>query len=140
MNDTPVATPQPILGLYDRPMWDSIRARAMQLQRCDDCGTYQYPPGPGCPACRSMALRWVPISGGGRILSWVIFHRQYLPAYPAPYNAIAVQLAEGPVMVSNLEGAPPDGSWIGHAVQMTYTTMPDGAVLPRFVLAGRSAG
>ena len=135
MKDTPAITPPPVLGLYDRPMWDSIGARKMQLQRCDACGTYQYPPGPGCPACLSMDLTWVPIAGRGRILSWVVFHRQYLLAYKAPYNAIAVQLEEGPIMISNLEGKPPDGSWIGHAVQLTYSTMPDGVVLPRFTLA-----
>ncbi len=134
MNDIPVPTPPPVLGLYDRPMWDSIAARRMQLQRCNACGTFQYPPGPGCPSCLSMDLSWVPIAGRGRILSWVVFHRQYLPAYTAPYNAIAVQLDEGPIMISNLEGTPPDGAWIGHAVHLTYATMPDGVVLPRFVL------
>ena len=73
--------------------------------------------------------------GQGTILSWEIFHRQYLPAYPAPYNVIAVRLAEGPVMISNLEAPHPDGTWIGREVHMVYVDMPDGAVLPRFILA-----
>ena len=64
----------------------------------------------------------------------MVFHRQYLPAYPAPYNVVAVRLDEGPLMVSNLEGPVPEGSWIGRRVRLTYAEMPDGAVLPRFVL------
>ncbi len=130
-----VATPPAVRGFYDRAMWDSIAQRRMTLQCCEACAAWQYPPGPGCTVCGSEALAWKPLSGRATILSWVIFHRQYLPAYPAPYNAIAVRLAEGPVMISNLDGAKPPASWIGQAVSLTYVDMPDGAVLPRFVLS-----
>jgi len=130
-----IETPPAVMGLYDRPMWDSIRARGMRLQRCRGCGALQYPPAPGCVACGSEELDWAPVSGEGTILSWVIFHRQYLPAYPAPYNVVAVRLAEGPVMISNLEGPAPEGSWIGHPVRLCYVEMPDGTILPRFGLA-----
>ncbi len=67
-------------------------------------------------------------------MSWIVFHRRYLAAYHPPYNVIAVRLEEGPLMISNLEGVSPSGSWIGSKVSLTYTTMPDGAVLPRFAL------
>lgn len=136
MDTDVIATPPAVRGLYDRPMWDSIAARQMRLQCCGACHAWQYPPGPGCSVCGAEAMTWTPISGRATILSWVVFHRQYLPAYPAPYNAIAVRLAEGPVMISNLEGEKPEGSWIGRPVTLTYTDMPDGAVLPRFVLDG----
>ncbi len=132
MNAVDAKTPRPVMGLYDTPMWESIKAKAMALQRCDDCGHWMYPPGPSCPACLSPRLRWTPISGKGRILSWVVFHRHYLPAYPPPYNAIAVRLEEGPTMISNLEGAMPDGDSIGREVRLVYATMPDGVILPRW--------
>jgi uncharacterized OB-fold protein len=61
-----------------------------------------------------------------------------LPAYPPPYNVIAVRLAEGPIMISNLEGDAPEGSWIGHIVRLIYVPMPDAFILPRFVLASTS--
>jgi uncharacterized protein len=129
-----IATPAPVMGPYDAPMWASIRARCMRLQRCRRCGAWQYLPGPGCPSCLATDLEWHEVSGGARIVSWVVFHRRYLPAYPAPYNVIAVRLDEGPMMVSNLEGPTPEGSWIGRRVRLCYATMPDSAVLPRFVL------
>lgn len=135
-HDTAIAaTPAPVVGLYDEPMWESIRARAMTLQHCPACGQWQYPPAPACMHCGDDALQWKPIAGNGTILSWVVFHRTYLPAYPAPYNAIAVRLGEGPVMISNLESPVPQGSWIGASVRMVYVTMPDGLILPRFQLA-----
>jgi hypothetical protein len=38
------------------------------------------------------------------------------------------------VLVSNLEAPLPEGSWIGKQVRMIFKPMPDGFVLPRFVL------
>lgn len=134
MNAIEAKLPRPVMGLYDTPMWESINAKAMRLQRCRSCGTWLYPPGPACPGCLSCELEWTPVSGRGRIVSWVVFHRHYLPAYPPPYNAISVRLEEGPCMISNLEGAMPDQESIGRAVRLCYVTMPDGVVLPRFQL------
>lgn len=128
------ATPQPHMGLYDETMWQSVRDHRMSLQKCSECGTFRYPPGPCCPKCLSDRHEWTAISGDAKIVSWVVFHKKYLPAYPAPYNVIAVRLAEGPVMVSNLEGTQPDHSSIGAAVKIQYVTMADGFTLPRFKL------
>lgn len=127
-------TPQPVMGMYDALMWQSIRDGALKLQHCACCGTVLYPPAPVCPHCLSSELEWKPVSGRGTVLSWVVFHKTYLDAYPAPYNVIAVRLDEGAVLVSNLEAPLPEGSWIGKKVKMVYSTMPDGFVLPRFVL------
>jgi len=128
------ATPPPILGLFDRPMWQSIREGHMHLQRCGACGHFRYPPAALCPKCLNASAAWTEISGKAVIVSWVVFHRRYLPAYTPPYNVIAVRLEEGPIMMSNLEGVQPLGSWIGARVKMIYQEMPDGAVLPRFRL------
>jgi uncharacterized OB-fold protein len=124
--------PPPVLGLYDTPMWASIQSANMKLQKCSDCGAFRYPPGPCCHECVSERYEWTPISGHGKILSWVVFHRTYFSGYPAPYNVIAVQLQEGPIMISNLIDPPASGSWIELDVSMVYETIADGRVLPRF--------
>ncbi|WP_052121119.1 Zn-ribbon domain-containing OB-fold protein [Inquilinus limosus] len=107
-----------VLTLYDRPMWAALEQGRLELQCCAACGRFRYPPGPACPDCLSLDHRWQPVSGHGTILSWVVFHRQYFDDHPPPYNAVAVQLAEGPVIVSNLVGAEPAGSWIGAEVEI----------------------
>jgi uncharacterized OB-fold protein len=136
MNAIEATMPRPVMGLYDKPMWESIRAGGMKLQRCAHCATALYPPGPSCPKCLSCDLVWTPVSGRGKIVSWVVFHRHYLPAYPPPYNAIAVRLEEGVTMISNLEGAMPENGCIGRVVRLVYVTMPDGFVLPRWSYDG----
>jgi uncharacterized OB-fold protein len=131
------ATPPRVLGLYDEPFWRHMKDDGrMHLQCCCDCGAWRYPPGPACHACLSPASDWKPVSGGGELLSWVTFHKQYLPAYPAPYNVIAVRLDEGPTLISNLiEDPEPDQRPIGRRVRLKVVAMADGVALPRFEFA-----
>ena len=130
----PAPTPRPVPLVHDIPFWESVEQRDLKLQCCAECGLWRYPAGPICAECNSEESTWERVSGRGTILSWVVFHKTYLPAYPAPHSVIAVRLEEGPLLISNLEGPEPEGSWIGERVVLRYSTMPDGFVLPRFAL------
>ncbi len=130
-----MANSQPIISLYDEPMWESIRARAWKLQQCDDCGKFRYPPAPNCPHCLSLAATWKPLSCHGKIVSWVVFHRQYFDNFPTPYNSVAVQLAEGPLVISNLVGPEPEGSWVGKDVEVCYEEDPAIGTVPKVRLS-----
>ena len=125
---------RPILSIYDAPFWESVRARRLALQCCTECSTTWYPPAPVCPHCLSQQYQWRAVSGRGEILSWVIFHRQYFDDYPAPYNVVTVQLAEGPIITTNLVGDLPQGSWIGQPVRIDYTSGDSVGTLPVVVL------
>ncbi len=109
-----------VMTIYDEPMWQSIERKQWSLQVCRQCGTVRYPPSPICAECHSMDYDWKPLAGGGTILSWVVFHRKYFDDFPPPYNAVAVRVDEGPIIVSNLVGREPVGSWIGHRVRLRY--------------------
>jgi hypothetical protein len=121
---------------YDEPMWESVAAGAMRLQRCAGCGRWRYPPGPACPVCLSTEATWEPLSGRGKLLSWTTFHRQYLPAYPAPATCVAVELAEGPIVIGNVDFAETKDLRLDAPMELIYGTHPDGYALPRFRLAG----
>lgn len=123
-----------VMTMYDEPMWDSIGERRWALQCCSRCSTFRYPPAPNCPECLSLDFEWKALCGDGTILSWVIFHREYLPEYKPPYNVVAVQLAEGPIVVSNLIGNEPQGSWIDQKVKITYAADQAGHLLPKMQL------
>jgi uncharacterized OB-fold protein len=121
---------KPIMSLYDEPMWESIRAKRLSMQRCSHCRKFWYPPGPLCPYCLSTDYEWSQVSGAGTILSWVIFHRQYFDDFPTPYNVIAIQLEEGPIFVTNLVGEEPRSGFLGKPVRIDYATSPAGDVRP----------
>lgn len=130
-----VSIPPPVTGLYESKLQDYVASRHVHLQCCRECGFFCYPAAPGCPNCMNMELEWTPVGGRGVIVSWAIFHKQYIEAYPVPYNVIAVRLDEGPIMISNLEGPQPEGSWIGLPVGLVYVEV-TGVVLPRFRPSG----
>ncbi len=115
-----MANSRAIKGIDDVPMWASMERGRLELQRCDDCSAFRYPPAPVCPKCLSAHATWTPVSGKGTILSWVIFHRKYFDDHVPPYNSTAVQLDEGPIIVTQLQGPEPEGSWIGRRVELAY--------------------
>ena len=117
---------------YDEPMWSSIAAREMRLQRCAGCSAFRYPPGPACPGCLGVEASWEPIAGSGRVLSWTTFHRQYLSAYPPPHSVVAVKLDEGPIMIGSVKPEHVAALAVDRAVRMVYVAHPDGYLLPAF--------
>lgn len=124
-----------LYSFYDGPMWESIADDAMQLQTCSACGAMRYPPGPTCPKCLSTDYAWTPIAGQGKILSWTTFHRQYLPAYPAPHTVVAVQLSEGPIMIGHVAADQVKKLKVDALVRMIYMDHADGYRIPSFEVA-----
>jgi uncharacterized protein len=115
-----MATSKAVMGIDDLPMWASMQAGKLQLQRCDSCGHFRYPPAPVCPLCLAAKATWTAVSGRGTVLSWVIFHKKYFDDHVPPYNSVAVQLEEGPIIVTQLQGSEPQGSWIGETIELCY--------------------
>ncbi|MEU5630690.1 Zn-ribbon domain-containing OB-fold protein [Streptomyces rishiriensis] len=132
---TPVTDPD------GAPFWRYAAQGELRVQACADCGEPRFPPRPCCPHCRSFASEWRPVSGRGRIWSYVVPHPPLLPEYAAqaPYNVIVVELAETPRirLVGNLvsgpgaalDSFPPDRIRIGARVQVVF----DGEGLPQWV-------
>lgn len=56
-----------------------------------------------CASCGSTRLSWAGGSGRARLLSYVIYHRSYVPEVAAPYAVAIVQLSEGPRLLAPLE-------------------------------------
>jgi uncharacterized OB-fold protein len=129
-----------------KPFWEGTARGELLVQKCGDCGRMRIPPRPMCPHCRSLANAWVPLSGKGRIWSFVVPHPPLLPAYTefAPYNVITVELDEDPSLrlVGNLvasAGGPineidPHAIEIGEPVRVVFAKVED-VYLPRWVRA-----
>ena len=85
-----------------KPFWEGTARGELLVQRCGQCGRMRIPPRPMCQDCRSLKNEWVPLSGKGRIWSFVVPHPPLLPAFMevAPYNVVVVELDEdSPVRV-----------------------------------------
>ena len=76
----------------------------------------------------------MPVSGRGKLLSWVRFHRAYWDSFRAdlPYLVCLVGLEEGPLLVSNLVGVQPGDIVIGAEVEAVFEKVDDELTLPKF--------
>jgi hypothetical protein len=126
--------PRPAPNADDAPFWEWCRHHELRLQRCDDCGAFRHHPRPRCPECRSPAATWTRVRGTGTVASYTVIHPPVLPAFTdrVPYNAVVVELDEGPFLVSNLVDVALDGLTVGMAVEVTFVDLDDTLTLPQF--------
>lgn len=107
--------------------WDAVDQKQLLLKTCKACGRAHYTPRSHCPHCFSTNTHWTPSSGRGVVYSYSIANR----AKP-PYVVAYVQLAEGPMMLSNIIGCPSADVRIGQAVQVTFQADTEGRTRPYF--------
>lgn len=97
--------PDRTLGLNHDTFWDWCAKGELRIQRCDGCAHLAWPVVHECQVCGGQALTWERMSGRGKVISWSRFHQDYYRGtLPVPYTTILVELAEGPLFVSNPHG------------------------------------
>jgi uncharacterized OB-fold protein len=67
-------------------------------------------------------VEWVTASGRGKILSFTTVYRPVTKAFAedVPYVVALITLDEGPQMMSNVVGCPPEKVKIGMRVEVTF--------------------
>lgn len=129
------ASPVPTPDTLTEPFWRGGAEGELRLQRCDGCGHLRFPPSPVCPRCLDGRATWVPTSGCGEILSYVVFHRAYQEEWAerVPYAVLLVQLDDGPRLFSDFDG-PLDTLAVGARVHAGFVPMGEAFARPRFEL------
>ncbi|MEU2154656.1 OB-fold domain-containing protein [Streptomyces sp. NPDC019396] len=136
----------PVIDEDGAPFWEYTALGELRVQCCSSCGRLRFPPRPCCPHCQSFDSHWQPMSGRGRIWSYVLPHPPLLSPYAeqAPYNAVIVELADAPHirLVGNvvadadagLDSVDPGRLRIGAPVRVAFTRLADGTTVPRWML------
>ncbi len=116
--------PAPSGDGLDKEFWEAVGRHELAVQRCTDCGAFQFGPEWLCHRCRSGNLGWHRVSGRGRVYSW---ERVWHPVHPAlkercPYLVVVVELPEAKNvrMVGNLIGDPRQEVEIGAEVEAVF--------------------
>jgi uncharacterized OB-fold protein len=105
----PIANPGP-----DHIYQQALAAGTFQIQRCDECGFHIFYPRHLCPECGSSRMSWVQASGKGIVYSTTIIRQR--PEAGGNKNLCVVELAEGPRLMSRIEGIAAEEVKIGMAV------------------------
>lgn len=123
----------PETSKISQPFWDSCKAGAMQIQRCEDCGHYAYYPVYICPECASRKLAWTAVSGRGSVYTFTAADNSIFDE--GPIIVALIELEEGAMMMSNIINASAQDVSIGMPVRLTYQPISDAFTLPVFELA-----
>jgi uncharacterized OB-fold protein len=123
----PAPVPSPD-GL-DVAYWEGTRRGELMVQKCGDCGGWQWGPEWMCHQCNSFDMQWEQVAANGLIYSW---ERPWHPVHPAlkpmgPYTVVLVELphAGNIRMIGNLPGAADQEVVIGSAVEAVFEAHDD---------------
>ena len=92
-----------------------LKAGKFCIQRCEDTGRHVFYPRLLSPYSGSDRLAWLEASGKGTVYSTTTIRQK--PDRGGDYNLSIIELAEGPKMMSRVEGAAPDAVRIGMEVR-----------------------
>jgi uncharacterized OB-fold protein len=132
--------PSPEPTELTEPFWAGGLSGELRLQQCADCGHIRYPISAICPRCLSQESAWTAMSGRGTVQSYIVFERAYHEAWAGqvPYVVALIELAEGPVLISNVVGVEPAAVRVGQPVTVVFDCRSATAALPQFTpLAGK---
>lgn len=134
MPTTTYSKPIPVPSHESKPYWEGLRQHKLMMPGCGACGHRWFPPTHLCPRCRATDVRFEPVSGRGRVFSFVNFHRNYHKGFAdeRPYCVAVIALDEGPRMISNVIGIAPDKVVCDMAVEVVFEDIADAATLPKF--------
>ena len=112
----------PTPDLETQPFWDAAREGKLLIKRCAACWRAHFYPRPFCPHCWSEDVSWEQASGRATLYTFTIVRRNDLPPFPdrVPYVAAVVDLAEGPRMMTNIEGCDHDDIEIGMQLTVAF--------------------
>lgn len=64
-----VSKPIPVPTRETKPYWEGCKAHELKIQRCAECGHYQFYPRIYCTKCMSDRVAWIQASGRAKVLS-----------------------------------------------------------------------
>jgi uncharacterized protein len=116
------------------PFWEACRRHSLEMQKCNACGQFWFPPGNRCVHCLSDAWDWKALSGKGSVVTFTVMRRAYHPGFSSdlPYTVAVIELQEGPRLISNVVDCAPEAVEIGMAVQVVFQDATPEASLPLF--------
>jgi len=127
-----------------RPFWDAAARGELVVPRCDACRRYVWYPDGSCRFCNGPAHTWTRVSGRGRLFSWSVVHRAFIPqlAEAVPYVAGLVTLEEDAAVriVTRVVDCAADRLRVGLPMQVAFrplrfANVPGEVMAPLFIPA-----
>ncbi len=98
----------------EKTYFDALAEGRFILQHCTACERAVFYPRSLCPHCGATALEWRAASGRGVVYATSVVRRR--PEQGGDHNVALIDLAEGPRLMSRVDGVAPAAVSIGMAV------------------------
>ena len=117
----------PTIDAASAPYWEAARQRQLLIAECAACGRVHHYPRPFCPHCWSEDVHPVQASGSGTLYTYSTVYVNDLAPFKErlPYVAAIVELAEGPRLMTTIEGADPADLHVGMPVTAVFRPVDD---------------
>ncbi|MGH6650550.1 MAG: Zn-ribbon domain-containing OB-fold protein [Sphingopyxis sp.] len=89
-----IARTLPVIDRDNQAYWTWGRDGKLAIHRCAACEYYVHPPVPFCPRCESRDVAPQAVSGRGRVVTFTINHKAWVPELTEPYVLALVAIAE----------------------------------------------
>jgi len=121
--------------------WEACRQEKLMIQRCSQCGAFQFYPRIVCTSCMSEQIEWFQAGGRAKVLTYTICRLPVAQAYAAdvPYVVALVQLEEGPTMMSNIVQCDPESVVSSMPLEVVFEAWSDEITMPQFRPASETA-
>jgi uncharacterized OB-fold protein len=117
----------PTIDAASAPYWEAARQGRLLIAECAACGKVHHYPRPFCPFCWSEDVRPVAADGTGTLYTYsTVYVNDLMPFKERlPYVAAIVELAEGPRLMTTIEGADPADLRVGMPVTAAFRPVDD---------------
>ncbi len=109
--------------------WEAANAGQMLLRRCNQCGKPHFYPRTLCPFCLGNT-EWEATRGEGTVYSYSVMRHA-----EQPYVIAYVQLAEGPIVMTNIVDCTAEAVRIDMPVRLVFKPSREGPAIPMFMPA-----
>ena len=112
----------PTIDAASAPYWAAAREGRLLIAECATCGKLHHYPRPFCPHCWSEDVHPLQSSGTGTLYTYSTVYVNDLAPFKErlPYVAAIVELAEGPRLMTLIEGVEPERLEVGMAVTAVF--------------------
>jgi uncharacterized protein len=110
----PIPAPDPASAAF----WSAAAEGKLLIQHCPSCGSRQFYPRSMCTTCGTDP-EWEEATGRGTVYTFTVIRQQGAEPFKGevPYVVAMIALDEGPMMMGNVTGCPPEAVSIGLVVR-----------------------
>ncbi len=128
--------PLPQISDLTRPFWTAAKQRKLVLQKCTQCGTFQFFPKPWCIECGCRDMPWTEARPSGTVYTFTI-SRSVVMNYRGwekdlPVLMCLIDLDEGTRLYAQVVDCQPEHIHIGMRVQVCFEDISEDAGIPKF--------